>query len=45
VQEYPDLVEVVKAWADLPEDTRTAIKALIIPDTWFRNDKKRMSMD
>jgi len=25
----PDLVEVVKAWPDLPEDNRTAIKALI----------------
>jgi len=29
VQEFPDLVEVVKAWPDLPERTRTAIKALI----------------
>jgi len=29
VQKYPDLNEVVEAWPDLPEDTRTAIKALI----------------
>ena len=29
LKHYPDLRELVKAWPDLPEDTRTAIKALV----------------
>jgi hypothetical protein len=29
VQKYPDLSQLVKAWPELPEDTKTAIKALI----------------
>ena len=29
VQEFPDLVQLVKAWPDLPEDTRKAIRTLI----------------
>jgi hypothetical protein len=29
VQKYPDLAEIVKAWPELPENTKDAIKALI----------------
>ena len=29
VQKYPELRELVKAWPELPEDTKTAIKALV----------------
>jgi hypothetical protein len=29
VQIYPDLAELVKAWPELPEDTKKSIKALV----------------
>ena len=29
LQIYPDLAQVVKVWSELPEHTKTAIKALV----------------
>jgi S-adenosylhomocysteine hydrolase len=37
MQIYPELVQLVKAWPGLPEDTKTAIKSLI--ETHTKNKK------
>jgi hypothetical protein len=29
LQEYPDLVELVKVWPNLPEQAKAAVKALV----------------
>jgi hypothetical protein len=29
LQKYPDLARLIEAWPELPEDTRTAIMALV----------------